>query len=52
MAVGGSGLMTLNGKNIDLTRGTFGAVGNETNDLAGVRDLYWGAGESSLRRLL
>lgn len=42
MTVGGAGLMTLNGEHIDLTRGTFGAVGNETNDLAGVRDLYWG----------
>ena len=46
MMVNGPGLMTLNGKNIDLTRGIFGAVGNETNDLAGVQDLYWGASES------
>lgn len=46
MTVSGPGLMTLNGKTIDLTRGTLGAVGNETNDLAGVRDLYWGIGNS------
>ena len=42
LATSGSGLMTLSGKNIDLVRGTFGAVGNETNDLAGVLDVYWG----------
>jgi len=45
MAIGGLGLMTLDGKHIDLTRGVFGALGNDTNDLAGVRDLYWGVGE-------
>ena len=44
--VGGPGLMTLDGRSLDLSRGTFGAVGNETNDLAGVRDLYWGTGNS------
>jgi hypothetical protein len=44
MTISGPGLMTLNGKTMDLTRGTLGAVGNETNDLAGVRDLYWGVG--------
>ena len=44
--VGGPGLMTFDGKNVDLSRGIFGAVGNETNDLAGVRDLYWGTGIS------
>src|ERR1035437_1014554 len=51
MTVNGPSLMTLNGKNIDLTRGIFGAVGNETNDLAGVRDLYWGASESIFGRI-
>ena len=40
--VGGAGLMDLAGRSLDLSRGIFGAVGNETNDLAGVRDLYWG----------
>ncbi len=49
MAVSGPGLMTLDGQNIDLTRGTLVAVGNETNELAGVRDLYWGVGNSSSR---
>jgi hypothetical protein len=48
MTVGGPGLMTLNGRALDLTRGTFGVVGNETNNLAGVRDLYWGVGDSLL----
>jgi hypothetical protein len=42
MAVTGPGLMTLAGKNVDLSRGIFAAVGNETNDLAGVLDDYWG----------
>jgi hypothetical protein len=42
LTVGGPGLMTLDGRSLDLSRGTFGAVGNETNDLAGVQDLYWG----------
>jgi hypothetical protein len=42
MMVDAAGLMTLNGKNIDLTRGTLGAVVNDANNLAGVLDLYWG----------
>ena len=48
LAVGGSGLMTLSGKTIDLTRSTLGAVGNEFNDQAGVRDIYWGTNDSLL----
>ena len=42
LAVGGAGLMTLAGQKLDFARGTFGAVGTETNELAGVRDIYWG----------
>ncbi len=42
LAIGGAGLMTIDGKGIDLTRGTMGSVGNESNNLAGVQDLYWG----------
>lgn len=42
LSVGGAGLLSLAGQKLDLARGTFGAVGNETNELAGVRDVYWG----------
>ena len=48
MMVGGSGLLSLAGQNVDLSQSSLGAVGNETNDLAGVRDLYWGTNESVL----
>ena len=52
MAVSGPGLMTLDGKNIDLTRGTLGAVGNETNDLAGSAGSLLGYRQFDLQRLL
>ena len=42
LAAGGSGLVAISGKSIDLTRGTMGTAGNESNNLAGVQDLYWG----------
>jgi hypothetical protein len=43
LAIGGSGLLKLSGDNVDLARGLVAAVGNDSNPLAGVRDIYWGA---------
>ena len=48
MDVGGAGLMALSGRNMNLSRGVFGAVGNETNELAGVQAVYWGVGTNDL----
>src|SRR5829696_1611320 len=40
LAVGGPGLLNLTGDNVDLSRSVLGAVGNETNVLAGVQDRF------------
>jgi hypothetical protein len=44
LAVGPAGLLAINGKALDLTRGTVAVLGNSSNTLAGVQDSYWGVG--------
>jgi hypothetical protein len=41
LSVSGPGLLTVSGETVDLTRGTLGGTGNDTNDLANSLDLYW-----------
>ncbi len=42
LVVGGAGLLAINGKAVDITRGALGVVGNESNTLAGIQDVAWG----------
>jgi hypothetical protein len=42
LAIGGPGLLNINGSGVDLTRGLVAAVGNDTNTIAGVQDRFWG----------
>ena len=39
--VSGPGVLTLAGRTVDLTRGTLGGTGNDTDDLANTLDRYW-----------
>ena len=48
LTISGAGLLTLEGENVDLTRGLVAGVGNESSSLAGVLDWYWGVGTNNL----
>ncbi|HWQ92497.1 MAG TPA: hypothetical protein VN673_12565 [Clostridia bacterium] len=48
LAVGGPGLMTLKGDNVNLVRGRLSAAGNDTNGVAGILDRYWGYATNQL----
>jgi hypothetical protein len=42
LSAGVAGLLSVNGKSINLTRSTVDTVGNAANQSAGVEDIYWG----------
>jgi hypothetical protein len=44
VVVSGAGVLTMTGKDVDLTRGTLGGTGNDTNDQANTLDYYWNVG--------
>ena len=44
LGIDATGLMRIEGKNVDLTHSSLLAVGNDANQLAGITDSYWGVG--------